>query len=174
MPKGLPDSWGTWAVGQASRGMRGRRRGGSRGGAVIRTATQVQFTYRFKGLRLYEPEFTNMINGDDGLVGRYMKRKARAIVSAAKAQAGYKTGALKKSIHFRHTTHAYGHKLWIGSRLSYAYMHHEGTKPHLILPKKSEVLRFTKGSRVIYSRGVNHPGTKPNRYLSNQLALVLI
>ncbi len=173
MPKGLPDSWGTWAVGQASRGMRGRgRRGSGRGPA--RGAAQVQFTYRFKGLRLYEPEFTIMINGDDGLVGRYMKRKARAMVFAAKAQAGYKTGALKKSIHFRHTTHAYGHKLWIGSRLSYAYMHHEGTKPHIILPKKAEVLRFTKGTRVIYSRGVRHPGTKPNRYLSNQLAIALI
>lgn len=173
MPRGLPDSWATWAVGRASSGMRRRGRGGSRG-IGFRTATQVQFAYRFKGLRLYEPEFTAMINGDDGLVGRYMERKARAITAAAKAQAGYKTGALKKSIHYRHTTHAYGHKLWIGSRLSYAYMHHEGTKPHLILPKKAEVLRFSKGTRVIYSRAVLHPGAKPNRYLSNQLAIALI
>lgn len=173
MPKGLPDSWATWAVGRASHSMHSRgRRGGS--GRAIRTATQVQFAYRFKGLKLYEPEFKIMINGDDGLVGRYMKRKARAITAAAKAQVGYKTGALKKSIHFRHTTHAYGHKLWIGSRLSYAYMHHEGTKPHVILPKKAEVLRFSKGTRVIYSRAVYHPGTRPNRYLSNQLAIALI
>lgn len=173
MARGLPDSWGTWAVGRASHAMNRKGRGGSRN-AGPRTATQVQFAYRFKGLKLYEPEFKIMINGDDGLVGRHVKRKAREIVRAAKAQAGYKTGALKKSIHYRHTTHAYGHKLWIGSRLSYAYMHHEGTKPHVILPKKAEVLRFTKGTRVIYSRAVKHPGAKPNRYLSNQLALALI
>lgn len=172
MPKGLPDSWAIWAVGRASRGLRHGRSGG--GGGVYRTSTQVQFSYRFKGLKLYEPEFTIMINGEDGLVGRYMKKKARAMVSEAKAQVGYKTGALKKSIHYRHTTYAYGHKLWIGSRLSYAYMHHEGTRPHVILPKKAEVLRFTKGTRVIYSRAVYHPGTKPNRYLSNQLAIALI
>lgn len=40
----------------------------------------------------------------------------------------------------------------------------EGTKPHVILPRKGKYLRFEIGGRVVYTKRVNHPGSKPNPY----------
>lgn len=62
-----------------------------------------------------------------------------------------------------------------------ATWHHEGTQPHVITPRRGKVLRFYApgGSRsgvlgpagnVVYARKVHHPGTKPNRFLTDSLA----
>lgn len=41
-----------------------------------------------------------------------------------------------------------------------------GTSPHTILPRRRNgVLRFTVGGRIVFSRRVDHPGTKPNPFL---------
>ncbi len=37
----------------------------------------------------------------------------------------------------------------------------EGTRPHPIVPRNATVLRFPAGGRVVYTKRVNHPGTKP-------------
>lgn len=107
-----------------------------------------------------------------GVVGRYLHSKAVLIKQAAKRQVGVQTGRLKNSIHIVHQREVTGQAFKIGSPLSYALMHHEGTKPHMIYPDKARVLRFTSGSRIIYAREVRHPGTKPNRYLTNNLYLI--
>lgn len=42
----------------------------------------------------------------------------------------------------------------------------QGTKPHPIFPRKpGGMLRFTVGSRVVFARAVNHPGTEANPFL---------
>lgn len=41
-----------------------------------------------------------------------------------------------------------------------------GTRPHEIRPRRHNgMLRFTVGSKVIYARSVQHPGTQPNNFL---------
>jgi hypothetical protein len=45
----------------------------------------------------------------------------------------------------------------------YAIFVHEGTAPHVILPKNGKAL-FWKGAAHPV-RSVNHPGTKPNRFM---------
>lgn len=43
---------------------------------------------------------------------------------------------------------------------------HEGTKPHLILPKGKKRLRWaTPGGGWAFARRVHHPGTKPDPFL---------
>lgn len=111
------------------------------------------------------------LNEPFGPVGRDLHQRGRRIERAAKAQVGVKTGRLKASIHMRQERSVGGQKVTIGSPLSYALMHHEGTKPHIITPDRAQVLRFTSGGRVIYTRAVRHPGTKPNRYLTDNLYL---
>lgn len=119
---------------------------------------------------IYKPQLNFQLNQSGGMVWRHMDLLGRRIVAGAKRQVGVKTGALRQSIHMRHLGNAYGQYLWIGSEKSYAYLHHEGTRPHLITPKEANgVLVFSKGSRVIKTTLVRHPGTKPNRYLSDQL-----
>jgi len=120
-----------------------------------------------------KPAMDEMLKSPSGMVGRYLAERARRIVIAAKMQAGIKTGRLKNSIHMRHMRGGpAGQYLMVGSNLHYALLHHEGTKPHLIVPNRSTVLRFSSGGRVIYTHAVRHPGTRPNRYLTDNLYLI--
>ena len=41
---------------------------------------------------------------------------------------------------------------------------HNGTRPHKILPRTRQFLRFTVGGRVVYARAVSHPGYKGNPF----------
>lgn len=127
----------------------------------------VQSTVIFRKQTL---DFT--LNDPFGPVGRYLFKRGRAIVAAAKAQVGVDTGRLKASIHMRQERAPKGQLMRIGSPLSYALVHHEGSRPHLIVPNRAQVLRFTAGSRVIYTHAVRHPGTRPNRYLTDNLYLI--
>jgi hypothetical protein len=115
-----------------------------------------------------------MENQETGDVGQYMKKRGQLIVLAAKKQVGVKTGALKLSIKMIHGRDTLGQFLWIGSEDRIAFEHHEGTRPHIITPKRHQAMRFTSGGRVIYTRLVKHPGTKPNRYLADNLYLIKV
>jgi len=117
-------------------------------------------------------ELDFMLNSPEGDVGKYLAKKGRLIMAAAKAQVGVRTGALRSSIHMRHLRDSRGQYVKIGSNLDYALLHHQGTKPHVIRPDRAKVLRFVRGSRIIYTTSVMHPGTKANRYLSDNLKLV--
>jgi hypothetical protein len=117
-------------------------------------------------------ELDFLLNSPSGTVGRYLARKGSIIKAAAKRQVGVRTGALRRSISTRHRRNSRGQFVLVGSSLDYALAHHQGTKPHIITPNRSQVLRFVRGSTVIYATSVRHPGTRPNRYLTNNLKLV--
>jgi len=113
-----------------------------------------------------------VVNSPRGPVGKYIRRKAIMIKIAARAQVGVNTGALRSSIHLRHKRDIRGQYIQVGSNLPYARMHHEGTRPHVIVPNKGRALRFFVKGAVVFTHRVMHPGTRPNRYLSDQLRLV--
>ena len=117
-------------------------------------------------------ELDFMLNNPSGEVGRYLAKKGRIVQAAARAQVGVRTGALRASIHMRHLRDSRGQYVKIGSALNYALLHHEGSKPHLIVPKRATVLKFATRGRMVYAHAVMHPGTKANRYLTDNLKLV--
>jgi hypothetical protein len=117
-------------------------------------------------------ELNFMLDNPSGDVGRYLAKKGRIVQAAAKAQVGVRTGALRASIHMRHLRDSRGQFVKIGSSLNYALLHHEGSKPHLIVPNRATILRFVNRGRVVYAHAVMHPGTKANRYLTDNLKLV--
>ena len=88
-------------------------------------------------------------------------------VVRAKAQVGVKTGKLKNSIKSYHTGSARGQIYGLIASKKYAHVHHEGSLPH-----KMEIIRPSGKSRVLVSRTIMHPGTKPNPYLRNQLETI--
>ncbi|MFF4755553.1 hypothetical protein ACWD5R_32000 [Streptomyces sp. NPDC002514] len=45
----------------------------------------------------------------------------------------------------------------------------DGTRPHIIRPRRAKVLRFEVGGRVVYSAYARHPGTRPNNFLARAL-----
>jgi hypothetical protein len=105
-----------------------------------------------------------------GRVGQELERRAGRVRDAAKRQVGVKTGRLKRSIRvYRHTRNSFGQSLRIGTAVPYARYHHDGSKPHMIYPNKKQVLKFRSGSVVVFSRKVHHPGTKPNRFLKDNI-----
>lgn len=120
----------------------------------------------------YPGMLDRLLEHPDGPVGKDLKRRGRLVMAAAKAQVGVRTGALRASIHMRHLRDARGQYVKIGSNRKYAYMHHEGTKPHIITPSRAQVLRFVTRGRLVYAHAVRHPGTKANRFLSDNLRLV--
>jgi hypothetical protein len=109
-----------------------------------------------------------------GPVGRDISKRADKILIGARRQVGVDTGALKASLRVtRHNRDPRGQFVMVGSPLNYALMHHEGTKPHIITPNRSQYLVFNKGGRVIYATSVRHPGTRPNRYLTDNIYLAV-
>lgn len=120
------------------------------------------------------PSLDYELQNPAGMVGRHIARRGEIIAMAARAQAGKDTGRLIASIHSRHLRDTRGQFVRVGSDVSYALAHHEGTKPHVIVPNRAKMLRFTSGGRVVYTRKVMHPGTRANRYLKDNLYLAII
>jgi hypothetical protein len=117
----------------------------------------------------YEGPLDLLLRNPIGSVGRYMKYRGLKIVAGAKAQVGVDTGALRASIHMRHKRNPRYQYIEVAATTKYAYMHHEGTKPHIITPSRRTVLRFVTKGVLVRTLLVNHPGTRANRYLRDQL-----
>lgn len=132
----------------------------------------IQYEFVFQGLRIDKPALDHMLNSKTGEVGIWLKNRGMLMMMAAKAQVGVQSGELRDSIHMRQTRDPFGQRMEIGSKLNYALMHHEGTKPHVITPNDANILRFSAGGRVVYTHKVNHPGTRPNKFLSDQLYMI--
>lgn len=115
----------------------------------------------------------NYLNMPSGQVGKYLARKGRLIEMAARRQVGVQSGALRASIHMRHFTDPRGQYVKIGSSLNYARLHHEGTRPHLIRPNTAHMLRFQSKGQIVFAHMVRHPGTPPNRYLTDNMRRII-
>ena len=151
-------------------GRAGAIRGAGRAGRRFPSPVNIQFSDTTVIFR--RGPLDNLLNSPRGEVGRYLARRGTRILIAAKNQVGVKTGRLKASINMRQYRSVGGQSLKIGSPLDYALIHHEGTRPHIITPDRAEVLRFSSRGRVVYTRVVRHPGTKPNKYLADNLYLI--
>jgi len=123
---------------------------------------------------IYKPVLDNFLNNESGEVGQYFRVRANRIQVAAKRQVGKSTRALEESIRTTHLRAANYQEWTIGSDNRIALLHHEGTRPHQIFARGSNDMRFSQSGRMIYTRHVFHPGTKPNRYLSDNLYLAFL
>jgi len=76
-------------------------------------------------------------------------------------------GTLRDSIVKRVATDGRGPLVIVGSDDEVALPHHEGTRPHTIRARRAPLLVFYTGGRVRRTLRVRHPGTAPNRYLTD-------
>lgn len=114
-------------------------------------------------------ELDMLLNNPRGAVGRYMRERARLHVQLSKRKVGIKTGATLRSIHYRHARDARGQFVEVIASSRVAYMHHEGTRPHMIAAAPGRVMRFAYRGQAVYATRVTHPGTRPNRFLTDTL-----
>lgn len=108
-----------------------------------------------------------------GMVGRAFTRKGQTLRLLAMMQAGVKTGATRNTMFYRLSASGTGLIMTVGSNGAAALWHHEGTGPHIILPRNVRTLRFKVNGKIVYAKVVHHPGTRPNRYLTDNLRRVL-
>jgi hypothetical protein len=60
-----------------------------------------------------------------------------------------------------------GARAVVGSSVQYARYVHEGTRPHTIYPRSKQALYWKGAASPVAS--VNHPGTRPNPFLTDAL-----
>lgn len=97
----------------------------------------------------------------------------RRAQSRAKILAPVDTGRLRASIQYEIRNRALGVTGRLFSNVSYADMVHDGTRPHIIRPRRpGGVLRFTVDGQVVYARFVRHPGTRGRPFLADAMRQV--
>jgi hypothetical protein len=167
MPRGLPDSWFLYGAQKIYGGLKRSSRGFN--GRPSRVSNPTHYSYKFQKLILYKPVLDAELRTSKGDLWKTLEFRGKIVLLLAKQQVGKKTGALALSIKMSHKPTRNGQEVKIGSDNKIAYLHHQGTRPHLITPKNHPQLVFMSRGRIIRTQLVRHPGTKPNRYLSDQL-----
>lgn len=101
---------------------------------------------------------------------RLVIKAQRATLNAAKVGSPVDTGFMRNS-------HAAGPIAVSGDTVraditvtaKYAMAVHEGSRPHVIRPRRAKVLAWKGGGGTIFARSVNHPGAKKRPWLLNAL-----
>jgi|SRR6516225_1368785 hypothetical protein len=149
----------------------------SAGNFVVNDSRGVKITIRGEAL-------DEILRSPDGEYCRDLMRRMEILQSAARRQirlghihggGGY--GNLRDSIVKRLQAPVSGTAVpmgIVGSSHPIALIHHEGTRPHVILPVKARALRFPGNTQSgwVFAKIVHHPGTRPNRYLTDNLPLI--
>jgi hypothetical protein len=136
-----------------------------------------------------EPAFLRMTRSPSGIVARDLVRRAKLVELAARRQiplghvAGGPSTRKLATRNLRDTVRTrIAYSDWqppvafVGSQHPIALIHHEGTRPHVILPRRpGGVLVFWSGraGKTIFTRRVNHPGSKANPFLRDNLYLAV-
>lgn len=113
----------------------------------------------------------------EGPIGEDLRRRLRTLTFRAKVTAGFDTGQLKRDLRWGPggsplnpvPVWPLGLQGWVGSTTPHARVHHEGSRPHMIYPRRRNALRFRTMGKVVYASSVRHPGTRPNPYLTRWL-----
>lgn len=111
--------------------------------------------------------------------GELVKQEAQRLVGVyqpppAGPQRARRPGTLRDSIVKRFQVTSDGVVVTVGSEDPIALIHHEGTEPHTITARNAPMLVFwsERAGAVISVRQVQHPGTQPNRFLTEALAVL--
>lgn len=100
--------------------------------------------------------------------GRLVLRTTAAVLARAKATAPVRTGRLRASLESR-IVRSRGEVVGeVSSPLNYMSYVHEGTRRHVIRPRRARALRFPMpagSSSIVFAMRVDHPGTRANPFL---------
>ena len=94
--------------------------------------------------------------------GTMMRDLALHAVREQKNLAPVRTGNLRRTIHLGSVS---SRSATTVAGANYAAHVEFGTRPHVITPVRRKVLRFSAGGRVVFTRRVRHPGTKPRPFM---------
>jgi hypothetical protein len=107
----------------------------------------------------------------NSLAAPYVAETTRRALNRARVGSPVRDGVLRAS----HSMTMRVQRTYVAGRVevgaSYATMVHDGTRPHIIRPRTKKVLRFywKRKGKIVYSRQVRHPGTRPRPWLYRAL-----
>lgn len=142
--------------------------GGTFKGVVIDSRALAKNEREWPGLLRYQLVLGDAVKAEAvRRVGVYRPRP----MGPARAR---RPGTLRDSIVKRITSRDGLPVVQIGSEDPIALIHHEGTAPHIIVPRRGTRLVFWSdtANRLVFAKQVNHPGSRPNRYLTDSLAVI--
>lgn len=94
-----------------------------------------------------------------------------AKINLSNTMVNVQTGNLRSNLSMSKNVSKRAATVEIKSDTPYSRFVHDGTKPHTILPKDpAGVLRFQVGGRTVFSKRVQHPGTKARPFLVKALS----
>lgn len=117
-------------------------------------------------------ELTRVLQGRDGPVFRDLVKRTLRVEQAAKQGCPVDEGRLRSSIRHSFGQDARGLFGRVGTDVEYARAVHDGTRPHVIVPRTARILRFPttpRGSTFVYAKRVMHPGTRARPFLRDAL-----
>lgn len=95
-------------------------------------------------------------------------KSCRLVQSVARAKHRFRTkkGCLEKSVEFTVIPGTLEGIIQLNESVApYAAWVHDGTRPHLIVPKAKRALRWSGSAGFIFAKRVHHPGTKKDQFL---------
>lgn len=108
-------------------------------------------------------------------VRRAMLLRGVAVQTAAKqrlneAPRRIDTGRLRNSIQLQEVPKRGVISVRVGTNVDYALVIHNGSRPHIILPRNASVLSWVGPTGRVFATRVNHPGFPANPFLRDGLA----
>lgn len=101
---------------------------------------------------------------------RLIRPAQRHVLNAVKLRAPVNTGFLRATHEAtppqREGTRMVGK---VVARADYAVAVHEGSKPHVIRPRRAKALSWKGAGGRVFAKIVHHPGSKPRPWLVNAL-----
>lgn len=123
-------------------------------------------------------QLSSFVNSENGPVVRDLLVRGERVKNRARQLCPVRTGNLRDHIVKRLGRQGGGVVCIVGvdgAQVPYAFFVHEGTVPHPIAPRSPTgrlVFFWERENRWFFGapgQAVNHPGTKPNRFLLNAL-----
>lgn len=112
--------------------------------------------------------------GEHGPVGRDLDDMTRRVQARARTLVGVRTGLLLSTIRrepMRQGARGPYQDVTAGKRglTPYFGVHHDGSPPHIIRPRRRKALRFVSGGTVVFATRVRHPGARGTKFLTRAL-----
>lgn len=107
---------------------------------------------------------------------RDLERRMTVVQMGARVRVRRRTGRLLSTIRKNNGATKKGPYVDViagerGGRLRYTMIEHDGSRPHVIRPRRRKALRFLVDGRVVFRSKVNHPGTRGTKFLTASLPL---
>lgn len=129
-----------------------------------------------RSLKLDQRQLDRVLRAPSGMTGRHLARVGGYVTKAGRELANQRltsrSGEYANSFRTTTTREVGGLRTTVRNSAPHATFIENGTRSHVILPRRATVLVFTgRGGGLVFARRVNHPGTTAQHILRDALAL---